>query len=90
MKATNWEFTNRALLFGLIFAFTFPLYVLDHENSAAALANWVEARFRMDANMLVHVLFAGAAFLLVVAALIRTWASACLQAEVVYAAKSED
>ena len=90
MKATNWEFTNRALLFGLIFAFTFPLYVLDHENSTAALANWVEARFRMDANLLVHVLFAVAAFLLVVAALIRTWASAYLQAEVVYAAKSED
>jgi len=87
MKATNWEFTNRALLFGLIFAFTFPLYVLDHENSAAALANWIGTRFRMDANLLVHVLFAGAAFLLIVAALIRTWASAYLQAEVVYAAE---
>jgi protein-S-isoprenylcysteine O-methyltransferase Ste14 len=86
MKATNWEFTNRALVFGLIFGFTFPLYVVDHENSTAVLANWLGARFQMDADRLAHFLFAGAALLLVVAALIRTWASAYLQAEIVYAA----
>jgi protein-S-isoprenylcysteine O-methyltransferase Ste14 len=86
MKATNWEFTNRALVFGLIFGFTFPLYAVDHENSTAVLANWLGARFQMDADRLAHFLFAGAAFLLVVAALIRTWASAYLQAEIVYAA----
>jgi protein-S-isoprenylcysteine O-methyltransferase Ste14 len=87
MKATNWEFTNRALVFGLIFGFTFPLYVLDHENSTAALANWLAARLQMDADLLAHILFACAALLLVVAALLRTWASAYLQAEVVYAAE---
>jgi len=87
MKATNWEFTNRALVFGLIFAFTFPLYVVDHENCTAVLANWMGARFQMDADRLAQVLFAGAACLLIVAALIRTWASAYLQAEVVYAAE---
>jgi hypothetical protein len=42
MKATNWEFANRALVFGLIFAFAFPLYSLDHQNSTAALANWLQ------------------------------------------------
>ena len=72
MKATNWEFTNRALVFGLIFAFTFPLYSLDHQNSTAALANWLGARLRMDADVVARLLFAFAAFLLVVAALIRT------------------
>jgi protein-S-isoprenylcysteine O-methyltransferase Ste14 len=87
MKATNWEFTNRALVFGLIFGFTFPLYVLDHENSTAALAHWLAARLQMDADLLAHILFAGAAFLLVVAAFLRTWASAYLAAEVVYAAE---
>jgi protein-S-isoprenylcysteine O-methyltransferase Ste14 len=87
MKATNWEFTNRALVFGLIFGFTFPLYFVDHENSTAALANWLGARLQMDADLLAHFLFACAAFLLVEAALIRTWASAYLQAEVVYAAE---
>jgi protein-S-isoprenylcysteine O-methyltransferase Ste14 len=87
MKATNWEFANRALVFGLIFGFTFPVYAVDHENSTAVLANWLGARFQMDADRLAHILFAGAALLLVVAALIRSWASAYLQAEVVYAAE---
>jgi len=87
MKATNWEFTNRALVFGLIFGCAFPLYTVGHDNSTAVLANWLGARFQMDADRLAHILFAGAALQLVVAALIRTWASAYLQAEVVYAAE---
>ena len=87
MKATNWEFTNRALVFGLIFAFTFPLYSLDRQNSTAALANWLGARLRMDADLVARLLFASAAFLLVVAAFIRTWASSYLHARVVYAAE---
>lgn len=85
MKATNWEFKNRALIFGLIFAFTFPLYSLDRQNSTAALANWLGARLQMDADAVANLLFAFAAFLLVVAALLRTWASAYLHAGVVYA-----
>jgi protein-S-isoprenylcysteine O-methyltransferase Ste14 len=87
MKATNWEFTNRALVFGLIFAFTFPLYSLDHQNSTAALANWLGPRLRMDADLVARLLFAFAAFLLAMAALIRTWASSYLHAKVVYAAE---
>ncbi len=87
MKATNWEFTNRALVFGLIFGFAFPLYFLDHQNSTATLANWLGARLQMDADLVARLLFAFAAFLLVVAALIRTWASSYLRAAVVYAAE---
>ncbi len=87
MKATNWEFTNRALVFGLIFAFAFPLYSLDRQNSTTALANWLGARLQMDADLVAHLLFAFAAFLLVVAAFIRTWASSYLRAGVVYAAE---
>ena len=87
MKATNWEFANRALVFGLIFAFTFPLYFLDHQNSTAALAAWLAPRLRVDADLLGRFLFAFAAFLLAVAALIRTWASSYLHAGVVYAAE---
>ncbi|HYR83704.1 MAG TPA: isoprenylcysteine carboxylmethyltransferase family protein [Terriglobia bacterium] len=86
MKATDWEFANRALLFGLIFAFTFPLYSVDHQNSTAAMANWLAAGLRTDANLVAHLLFAFAAFFVVAAALIRTWASSYLEAEVVYAA----
>jgi protein-S-isoprenylcysteine O-methyltransferase Ste14 len=85
MKATNWEFKNRALVFGLIFGFTFPLYFFDHQNSTAALANWLGSRLQMDADLVVRLLFAFAAVLLIVAALTRTWASAYLHAGVVYA-----
>lgn len=85
MKATNWEFTNRALVFGLIFGFKFPVYFFDHENSTAVLANWLAGRHQMNADRLAQILFGCAAFLLAAAALIRTWASAYLQAEVVYA-----
>jgi len=74
MKASNWEFRNRATVFGLIFGFTFPLYVLDHQNSTVALANWLGAGRQMDTDLVARLLFAFAAFLLVVAALIRTWA----------------
>jgi protein-S-isoprenylcysteine O-methyltransferase Ste14 len=87
MKATNWEVTNRALVFGLIFAFTFPLYSFDHQNSTAVLANWLGPRLRMDADLVARLLFAFAALLLTMAALIRTWASSYLQAGVVYAAE---
>src|SRR5271163_3557278 len=91
MKATSWEFRNRAMVFGLIFGLTFPLYVLDNQNSTVALANWLGATLHMDADHVARLLFAFAAVLLVVAALIRTWASSYLHASVVYAAdvKSE-
>ena len=87
MKATNWEFTNRATVFGVIFGVTFPLYAFDHQNSTVALANWLGARLQMDANLVARLLLAFASFLLVLAALIRTWASSYLQASVVYASE---
>src|SRR5579864_8645812 len=86
MKATDWEFRNRALIFGLIFAFTFPLYALDHQNVTAVVAEWLSSRVGLGADPLARLLFACAAFLLIVAAFIRTWASAYLHAGVVYAA----
>ena len=84
MKATNWEFTNRTLIFGVIFGCAFPLYVLDHENAAGALANWLGPKLHIDADFVAHILFACAAVLLGIAAMIRTWASAYLHASVVY------
>jgi protein-S-isoprenylcysteine O-methyltransferase Ste14 len=87
MKATNWEFRNRALLFGLIFAFSFPLYFLDHQNSTVGLANWLGSRLQRNADLIARLLFAFAAILLIVAALIRTWSSAYLRSGVVYASE---
>jgi len=87
MRATNWEFKHRALIFGLVFGLSFSTYAIDRQNSAAALANWLEATLRVDANLVARLLFALATVLLVVAALIRTWASSYLNANVVYAAE---
>jgi protein-S-isoprenylcysteine O-methyltransferase Ste14 len=87
MRASDWEFKNRATLFGLIFGLPYPLYMVDHRNSTAALSNWLSAWLRMDADAAAKLLFAGAALLLVIAVLVRTWASAYLRASVVYAAE---
>jgi protein-S-isoprenylcysteine O-methyltransferase Ste14 len=87
MRATNWEFTNRALIFGLILACGFPLYSLDHQNSTAAFANWLGAWLGTDPDPLARLLFACAGVLVGLAALTRTWASSYLQANVVYAAQ---
>jgi protein-S-isoprenylcysteine O-methyltransferase Ste14 len=85
MKATNWEFTNRALIFGLIFAISFPLYFLDPQNVVAALSSWLGPRIRINEDSVAQLLFASAACILIGAALLRTWASAYLEADVVYA-----
>jgi protein-S-isoprenylcysteine O-methyltransferase Ste14 len=87
MRATNWEFRNRALVFGLIFGFAFSAYFLDSQNSTAALANWLEATRGMDANFIARILFAFATGLLFGAALLRTWASSYLHSNVVYASE---
>ena len=86
MKATNWEFKNRALMFGLIIALAFLFYFLDPQNATAALANLLVPRLGINADPLARILFAIAAVLLIAAALIRTWASAYLHSDVVYAA----
>ncbi|HUI60544.1 MAG TPA: isoprenylcysteine carboxylmethyltransferase family protein [Steroidobacteraceae bacterium] len=85
MAATAWEFRHRALIFGLILGCSFPLYAVDPRNSVAVLANWLEARYALDAVRSARLLWLSAALLLAIAALIRTWASSYLQAEVVYA-----
>ena len=86
MKATNWEFKYRALVFGLIIAFAFQFYAIDHQNAAAALANLLAPKFGLDPDLFARILFVLAAIPLIAAAFLRTWASAYLRSEVVYAA----
>jgi protein-S-isoprenylcysteine O-methyltransferase Ste14 len=87
MRATNWEFKNRAMVFGLIFGFSFSAYFLDQQNSAGALANWLGAARGIDSNLIARGLLVLGAGLLAVAALVRTWASSYLNANVVYASE---
>jgi protein-S-isoprenylcysteine O-methyltransferase Ste14 len=85
MRASDWEFKNRATIFGLIFGVSFGCYFFDSQNAGAAVANWLAAQWPGDADLIARLLFAFAALLLVVAALTRTWASSYLHASVVYA-----
>ncbi len=86
MRATDWEFRNRALIFGLVFSVTFPLYVLDRHNAGVAIANWIGSALRINSHLVSRFVFFIGAALLATAALLRTWASSYLRAEVVYAA----
>jgi protein-S-isoprenylcysteine O-methyltransferase Ste14 len=85
MRATEWEFKIRALIFGLIFGGAFSLYGVDRQNAAAALADRLGALSGVNAALIARLLFALAACLLVVAAITRTWGSSYLHASVVYA-----
>jgi protein-S-isoprenylcysteine O-methyltransferase Ste14 len=87
MKATDWEFTYRALIFGLIIGCCFPLYAFDPQNASTALATWLGHGLRLAANLIARLLVALGALLLVLAAFLRTWASAYLHAGVVYASE---
>lgn len=85
MKASDWEFNNRAMVFGLIFGFSFLLYFVDHQNATSVVADALAARLGYNADSVARVLLGVAALLLILTALLRTWASAYLRADVVYA-----
>lgn len=87
MKASNWEFANRATVFGMILWCCFAFYFVDKQNVTVAVGNWSEARWHVNADAVARILFGIAALLLIFAAFIRTWASAYLHAGVVYAAQ---
>ena len=87
MKASDWEFKQRAIIFGLIFGLPGILYTVDHQNSTAAVANWLAALQHRDADAVAKALFAVAAGFVALGALVRTWASAYLRSSVVYAAE---
>ena len=86
MRATSWEFEHRALIFGLIFGISFPLYVIDPDNSTTTVAKWLGPQLGLDTNLVARALFLCAALLLALAAFTRTWASSYLHARVVYSA----
>ncbi|MBV9269415.1 MAG: isoprenylcysteine carboxylmethyltransferase family protein [Acidobacteriaceae bacterium] len=87
MRATTWEFKNRAFLIGIVFFVGFGLYFVDHENATAVLSNTLERPLGVGADVIARVLYSVATALLALAALIRTWASAYLHSTVVYASE---
>ena len=83
LAASNFEFKNRFWIIGGIFCFGFGAYNLDRQNTGAAIVEWL-ARIRGTTadNMDYHLIFAVAALLAILAALVRTWGTAYLKAEV--------
>jgi protein-S-isoprenylcysteine O-methyltransferase Ste14 len=64
----------------------FFLYQVDPQNSVAALANRISASSGLNADHVARAIFALAALVVLAAALMRTWGSAYLHKDIVYAA----
>lgn len=83
MKATDFEFRNRWWVFSAIFALAFTSYMVDHVNAGAGAVDWLMRHFgRTATDDNYRIIFALGALLVAAAALIRTWATSHLNAEV--------
>ena len=87
MRASDWEFRNRAAIFGTIFGVSFFLSSIDHQNVTTWLAARLAPHIGWNEDHLAQLLFAIAAVAVIFAAIIRTWGSAYLKSEVVYASE---
>lgn len=90
MRATEVEFRQRFWFIGGIFWLGFSCYAFDHQNAGFALASMIWRRqFNPELTAAgsavpLHVVFAFAAFLCVLCALVRTWAAAYLRSTIVH------
>src|SRR6185437_4132784 len=57
MRASNWEFRDRAMIFGLIIAWSFALYSWDHFSAIQVLVNWLGPKISMNPDALAHSVF---------------------------------
>jgi protein-S-isoprenylcysteine O-methyltransferase Ste14 len=85
LTATTWEFENRALALGVLFSVAFMSSAFDPQNVTVALGHALSRQLHADGDRIARTLFAVAAVLVSTAALTRTWASAYLKSDVVYA-----
>ena len=83
MQATLFEFRNRWWIFFALFSVAFFLYAFDHVNFGIALTDWVaKLRGVTATDNSYRITFGCGAQLLALAALIRTWGTSYLQADV--------
>jgi len=82
MQASLFEFRHRWWIFALIFFVTFSAYSLDSVNCGAAIADWLAKGHGSVTDNAYRLVFAFGAFLLTVAAFLRTWGTSYLQAAV--------
>lgn len=83
MAASDFEFRYRFWIFGALFCLAFVTFNIDHQNTGAALTEWIAGlRGTTATAMDYRATFAFAALFCVAAAWIRTWATAYLKPEV--------
>jgi protein-S-isoprenylcysteine O-methyltransferase Ste14 len=82
MKATDFEFRNRFWIFGLIFGVGFWLYALDHVNVVQYLIDVTVGEHSSHADLLARCALAFAALVMLLTALLRTWATSYLRSDV--------
>lgn len=82
MKATDFEFRNRFWIFGLIFGLGFWLYALDHINVIQYLINITIGQNSPRADLMARCALAFATLLMLLTALLRTWATSYLRSDV--------
>jgi protein-S-isoprenylcysteine O-methyltransferase Ste14 len=82
MKATDLEFRNRFWIFGLIFGLGFWLYALDHVNAIQYLVNITIGQNSPHADLMARCALAFATLLMLLTALLRTWATSYLRSDV--------
>ncbi|HEY6807437.1 MAG TPA: methyltransferase, partial [Gemmatimonadales bacterium] len=80
MRASAFEFRNRFWIISAIFFAGFACYGVDHRTAGVALARALGGGAGSRAA---HLVFAAGAVLVVLAALLRTWAAAYIQTAVV-------
>jgi hypothetical protein len=82
LAASNFEFKQRFAIIGVIFGLAFATYGLDRQAAGAVAAEWiVRLRHTVATATDYRLMFALAGLLCVLAALIRTWATAYLNPE---------
>lgn len=83
MAASNFEFKYRFWIFGALFWMAFASYAFDKQNAAAALVNGIAyLRGTRATDAQAQLLLAVGALFCLAAALLRTWATAYLNPEV--------
>lgn len=82
LAASRFEFRKRFLIVAALFAVSFWMYTWDHHNAAASLAEFLARKRGTSPRLYLRTIFDIAAAFTVLAALLRTWATAYLDPDV--------
>src|SRR5689334_3704180 len=84
IRATDFEFRNRAAVFGVIYGVTFSMLWLDHLPLGVRLGLWLAPLTGYRAITCMRFIFGIGSFLMVLGGLWRTWGASYLGMETVH------